>query len=258
MDPLTTPLIHGDGTPEAAWRGWLNDQPFVQPGLAALVPAGGRLIVVAPHPDDEILACGALLAACARSGLRVLVIALTDGDASHGTHDAGAMRQLAAQRCGESARGLAVLGLAASDVRRWHLPDGQLQQHQASIATALSGVLAPDDVVLTTWAQDGHPDHEAAGAAATTACAALGCALLQAPVWMWHWAAPFDARVPWSQMVAFDAEPRDVALKQQALACHRSQLPPAAHGQLPILGEAICARAARPVEYFFRMPRHDA
>ena len=258
LETLSPPLIHGEGTPDATWRGWLNEQSFAQPGLAALVPAGGRLVVVAPHPDDEILACGALLAVCARSGVPVRVIALTDGEASHGTHDVLAMQQLAARRCGESVRGLAVLGLAARDVRRWHLPDGHLRYRQEAMTTALLGVLTPQDVVLTTWAEDGHPDHEAAGVAATAACAAVGCALLQAPVWMWHWAVPADARVPWSQMVALVAEPRDVSLKQQALACHRSQWHPAGPELAPILGEAICARAVWPVEYFFRTPRHEA
>lgn len=52
---------------------------------AAIIRAVGtrRLVIVAPHPDDETLGCGLLIAAAVRAGVRVAVIALTDGQASH-------------------------------------------------------------------------------------------------------------------------------------------------------------------------------
>jgi LmbE family N-acetylglucosaminyl deacetylase len=40
------------------------------------------------------------------------------------------------------------------------------------------------------WRHDGHPDHDAAGRAATIASAAAGAPLLQYLVWAWHWADP--------------------------------------------------------------------
>ena len=59
-------VITQDGTPETVWDAW--------PGLDAveLIPIQkwmhpmARLVVVAPHPDDEILACGGLMAVHAR------------------------------------------------------------------------------------------------------------------------------------------------------------------------------------------------
>lgn len=41
-----------------------------------------RLLVVAPHPDDETLACGGLIARAAQAGARVSVVWLTCGDGS--------------------------------------------------------------------------------------------------------------------------------------------------------------------------------
>lgn len=76
--------IEGDGTPETAWRAW--------PPLAALPrldPAGvRRALVVAPHPDDEVLGPGGTLAVLAAGGTAVAVLALTDGEASHPASDA--------------------------------------------------------------------------------------------------------------------------------------------------------------------------
>ena len=39
-----------------------------------------RIIVFAPHSDDETLACGGMLALAARNGARVRVVLLTNGD----------------------------------------------------------------------------------------------------------------------------------------------------------------------------------
>ena len=55
-------VIQGQGTPEAVWRPWLRAQPFAPMPKTALLGEARRLVVVAPHPDDEVLACGGLLA----------------------------------------------------------------------------------------------------------------------------------------------------------------------------------------------------
>src|ERR1035437_4372289 len=39
-----------------------------------------RLLLIAPHPDDESLACGTTLQAAVRAGAAVRVIYVTDGD----------------------------------------------------------------------------------------------------------------------------------------------------------------------------------
>src|SRR5262249_16189059 len=44
------------------------------------VPAGTRLLVVAPHPDDETLGAGGLMERVHATGGRVNVVYLTDGD----------------------------------------------------------------------------------------------------------------------------------------------------------------------------------
>jgi LmbE family N-acetylglucosaminyl deacetylase len=47
----------------------------------ALDPAGVDLLVFGPHPDDESLGCGGVLAEAWRSGRRARVVLLTNGDA---------------------------------------------------------------------------------------------------------------------------------------------------------------------------------
>jgi len=81
-------------------------------------------------------------------------------------------------------------------------------------------------VVVSTWEHDGHPDHATTAQVARTACSAIGCACLCAPVWMWHWAVPGDDRVPWLRLRALPLEAADSRRKQAALLAHRSHLIP--------------------------------
>ena len=146
-------------------------------------------------------------------------------------------------------RGLARLGLRADAVTRLALRDSRVAEQQGALALGLRGLLRPTDCVVATWRFDGHPDHDATGAVTARVCADIGCRLLEAPVWMWHWGVPGDARVPWHRLRALPLSPGAMAAKAAAWGEHATQLAARA-GAAPVLGPAILARAARVVEYF--------
>ena len=61
-------------------------------------------------------------------------------------------------------------------------------------------------------------------------------ALLEIPVWTWHWASPDDSRVPWSRARRIVLDTDTHARKLHAVEAFRSQLEPdAATGRAPIL-----------------------
>jgi LmbE family N-acetylglucosaminyl deacetylase len=198
--------IHGQGTPELAWRGWDGLDVFTPLSIGELAPHGSRVVVVAPHPDDEVLGCGGALAQLAWAGHEIVVVGVTDGEGSHPGSMAWTPTLLARQRRRERLAGLARLGLS-SPVHALGLPDGGVAQQEVSLAERLGDLLQPRDVVMTTWRLDGHPDHEAVGRAAAAATSQRGCRLWEVPVWMWHWAAPCDSRVPWQRMRSLVLDP---------------------------------------------------
>lgn len=250
MDALKDRVIQNAGTPDAAWLPWLAAQHIQRVCVRQLCPEGSRLVVVAPHPDDEVLACGGLLAMRAERGLPSLVIAVTDGEASHGS-EVKDWANLGAQRADESYAGLDVLGVPSPCVVRLGIPDGGAALRVAELALKLEALVKPSDVLVTTWCMDGHPDHEAVSHAAMRASKAAGCRLIQAPVWMWHWAEPDDARIPWNALAALDLPQHAIEAKQKALRCHRSQLASRGAGVGPVLMQSIVERAGRAQEFFF-------
>lgn len=239
--------IEGHGTPESAWERCeaLSRVPFVT--FDTLVPRTARLVVIAPHPDDEVLGVGGLLAMHARAAAPALVIGVTNGEASHPGSVRWMPSQLAALRLEESARGLAQLGVSL-DVRLG-LPDGKVHEHEHQLLELLRARLQPNDIVCSTWRLDGHPDHEATGRAAARAAADAGLRLLEVPIWGWHWADPSRADLPWERALRIPLTDEARAQKARALTAHRSQLEPdPTTGRDAVVPPWVAARHARPWE----------
>ncbi|MEO8543445.1 MAG: PIG-L family deacetylase [Burkholderiaceae bacterium] len=208
-------------------------------------------MVIAPHPDDEVLACGGLLAMIAARGGAVLIVSITDGDASHPGSTLWPPQRLALRRHTESVEGLRRLGLAMQQHVRLGVPDGKVDQYRASIGDSLGVLLAHGDVVCSTWQLDGHPDHDATGEIAGRVSAAIGCRHLQFPIWMWHWATPGDRRVPWQELRRLSLTADATRRKELAINAHATQLTHQDTGAPPVLTAATLERLLRPSEYYF-------
>lgn len=247
--------VQGAATAETLWRPWLEARGRASLDLDGCVRADQRLVVLAPHPDDELLSCGGLLAAQADRGGAVLIVGVTDGEASHAHDPSVARGALSARREAERQEGLNRLGAGAAAVHRLRLPDGGVAALSAGLERELLALLTSDDVLVSTWRLDGHPDHDACGRSASFAARARRCRLIEAPVWMWHWASPGDPRVPWNRMKAFAVDEETQRRKAHALDAHRTQLEPrrgaAGAAVPPVLEEAIVQRSARAAEHYF-------
>jgi LmbE family N-acetylglucosaminyl deacetylase len=107
------------------------------PAAALSLPADARVMVFAPHPDDETVGVGGLLYRLVHEGVPVHVVFMTNGDGyphaveaeidhAHPTRDdylaLGALRQR------EALRALARLGLSKRDASFLGFPDGGLEQ----------------------------------------------------------------------------------------------------------------------------------
>lgn len=200
---------------------------------------GSRLVVVAPHPDDETLGAGGIISLLHRRGWEITVLALTDGEAAYdGPAD------LAEVRHAEQVEALGCLAPGSGSIRRLRLPDGGLSEVR-DLPDRVAEALGPGSVCVAPWPGDGHPDHAAAGRAAAAAAAARGALFRAVPIWAWHWQAPATADfldraciVPLDEL----AQQRKAA----AVAAYRSQTRPL--GREPILPGHVLSRFARPFE----------
>lgn len=142
----------------------------------------GEVLVVAPHPDDEVLGVGMVMRWLVATGRQVVVVACTDGEASHAQSSAISAVTLRSRRASERALALGRLGVDAP-VHRLGLPDGGLGDHVDRLGAALAELCGPDTTVVVPWLHDGHPDHEATARAGAQAATRRGSSLWQVPIW---------------------------------------------------------------------------
>jgi LmbE family N-acetylglucosaminyl deacetylase len=133
-------------------------------------PLQGPVLVLAAHPDDEVIGAGSMLAWHAARGHAVTVVHATDGaqgDPNNRENDIRAVRR----REGQEA--LARLGLPAP--RHWDLPDGELPEHLAALTARIAAVMQEirPKTLYSFHAGEAHRDHRAIAAATAAAAAAL-------------------------------------------------------------------------------------
>ncbi|PND58170.1 LmbE family protein [Mycobacterium sp. ENV421] len=239
--------ISGGGTPAEEWLRHLDP-------LAPLsLDQCPSLVVVAPHPDDEILGFGAAACEVAARGVEVCTVIASDGGAAWPGLSVAEQARLEESRRSESRTAAAALGLPMPDFLG--LPDGKLDENESRLADILTAILTARPAgtwCAATWRGDGHPDHEAVGRAAAVATSRTGAVLLEYPIWMWHWARPGDDAVPWRHAVRIVTDPVAVQRKRQAVASFRSQLESDAAGREPILPPYVLERLDRVGEVVFR------
>jgi LmbE family N-acetylglucosaminyl deacetylase len=117
-------------------------------------PSAQRVLVLAPHPDDETLGCGGVLSYYTAAGTAVSVVFISDGGKAG---DGAKIRRREAQEAS------AVLGI--SDLTFLGLPDGDVSPDKKSVDSVrkLVAGLQPD-IVFLPFLMDQHPDHVATNA----------------------------------------------------------------------------------------------
>ena len=231
-------------------RTWLTSRRLAELPPLRIAPPG-RLVIVAPHPDDEVLGAGGLLQSMHDLGVELEVVAVTDGEGSHPLAHASGV-DIASRRALESAVALDRLRCRPVAITRLGLHDGEVASEIGRLTEVLSDLLGPDDLCLTPWRSDGHPDHDAAGAATLAAAAATGTPVLEYLVWTWHWASPDDVIVPWANCRRFDLNSAQRARKRWAIEAFTSQVSrrDSELQEEPVLPESVLQRFRRPFEVF--------
>jgi len=227
-------------------------------GSAGASGTGRRTaVVIAPHPDDETLACGGTIVHRLRAGWRVVVVFVTDGRRSHaqafGIYQEPSPAELAVIRRGEARGACSVLGIAADDlvflgVEASALAWGPVTATIAPVKRAIRDA-QPVSELFMPHPSDGHATHRATHAVVKKALSALGLSpvLYQYLVWSEGIDEPCGSRV--------DIDIAEVLpIKRAAIDRYTSQVALLTSAQeKPVLAEAFLARFRQsPIETFWR------
>lgn len=221
------------GTDETVWRAALDAAP-------CWLPATGRLLVVSPHPDDEVLGAGGLIRHWARAHRPVTLLSITDGEAAYPDWPG-----LGLVRRSELNQALVTLGGARILNVGLRIPDGRVDEHAGALRAALATLSDPDTTLIAPYEADGHPDHDAAGTVCREFAQSAGLAIARYPIWAWHHSTPAGMPARWGR---FPLQPQARCAKTAAVCCFSSQLRP--DRRLPIIPAHVMSYFSRPYEAF--------
>jgi LmbE family N-acetylglucosaminyl deacetylase len=151
----------------------------VGPAAAQTVAQTGPVVILAPHPDDETLGCGGLIARRISEGRRVVVVVITDGRAllrRFGVAANPTEGEVSAMRKDETRRSVEILGGNVADIRFLDFENERLVAQKAEALariTALLKEVAPAEVYFPS-PFEGHAEHVVTNEIARAACAATG------------------------------------------------------------------------------------
>ncbi|MFV2070580.1 MAG: PIG-L family deacetylase [Pirellulales bacterium] len=149
---------HGDAL--GRLKRWLDQHPLATPRTAQPMEAGTasaeRLLVLSPHPDDEVIGCGGTLLKLSAEKAAVTIVQMTDGRHAAALRDAPlAVRTTI--RLEEAAR---VAHRMGAELIAWNEEDRHLQCDRSTVGRLVDLLVRIRPTrVFVPFVNDPHPDH---------------------------------------------------------------------------------------------------
>jgi len=217
-------------------------------------------MLIAPHPDDEALACSVILQQAVRAGAAIGVVYVTDGDDNPWPQRAVERRwNLSASdrkrwgklRRSEALAALRVLGIHHSDVQFLALPDQGLTDLLLSdcnsALTRIAQVIddwSPTDILVPSLS-DIHPDHNAVAVMMRLIFADF----LAGGISQWNYLVHGRSPAFFDRAAELSPSEVETATKRDAIRCHQTQI--------KLSRRRFLRYATRP-ERFLRVERESA
>lgn len=213
-----------------------------------------KAIIVAPHPDDEVIGCGGLISRLVAEGNAPHIIVMTGGEGSHrGCCNVSGVEIKSARRM-LTRDALSILGVPIENIHELNYPDGGISSEhpQTEKLKMLIDEIKPDSVFVPHWGE-GWPDHVKT-AEIVKSIVPDGTTIYEYCVWMWYYNV--WRGLDWKNAAALRMTPEEHILKLRAMDAYTKPLAPCGNpwsGVLPPL--FLKAHQANTELYFLQLPQ---
>lgn len=209
------------------------------------------VLIVAPHPDDEVIGCGGLIARLVREGRPPHVVVMTGGEGSHAGCCATPATEIVEARRGLTRNAARLLGLPEENIHELDYPDGSIAEGlpQEDALAMLIARLKPKTILVPHWGE-GWPDH------VKTARIVKRLAPPEAEIWeycVWMWYYNVWRGLDWAHARALHLTPEEHRLKLQAVDAYITPKAPCGHPWSGVLPRIFIQANTGTTELYFKV-----
>lgn len=218
---------------------------------SACLSPNGNVIIIAPHPDDEVFGCGGIIARLVTGGNAPHVIVLTGGGGSHrGCCTTSEFDTIAARR-NLTYQAMSVLGLPESYIHELDFMDGHISEGNPEEKKNLEALISEikPDVILVPHHGEGWPDHLAARDLSIE-LAGDKTAVYEYCVWMWYYR---QMNLDWKNAYVLKMTEAEHKKKLDAINIYHSALAPCGKPWVGVLPKLFIKANSTNLELFFKV-----
>lgn len=212
----------------------------------------GRTLIVAPHPDDEVIGCGGLIARLVAEGHRPEIIVMTGGGGSHRGCCATPEDEIITARRVLTRDALSILGVPAENIHELDFVDGSISEEscQTTRLAELIAELRPDNVVVPHWGE-GWSDHVATARIVKSLVKDRPVNVWEYCVWMWFYNV--WRGLDWDSARCLTLSGSEHELKLRAMDAYTTQLAPCGRPWSGVLPEVFLNANRGKKEIYFEV-----
>ena len=215
-----------------------------------LIIPKGKVLILAPHPDDEIFGCGGLIARLTGENKHVEIAIVTGGGASHGWCCDVAASDVIAARRELTLKSAKELGLSSEYIHFLDFEDGHIGKRPESEVLKLRSLIATikPDTVFVPHRGEGWPDH--------LAVRELGLdlipestAIFEYCVWMWYYR---QKHLDWSKASKLKMTQKEHSKKLSAITAYTAACAPCGNPWVGVLPKLFVKANSTDTELYFK------
>lgn len=218
--------------------------------LKSQVEPKGKVLIVAPHPDDEVIGCGGLIARLVEEGRTPQIIVMTGGDGSHNGCCQIAKELLVKARRELTRNALSILGVPENYLHELDFPDGGIDNTLPQIEQlkTLLSELKPDSIFVPHWGE-GWSDHVRT-AQIIRELAPTDVSIWEYCVWVWYYNVWRD--IDWGNAAVLSLTSVEQELKHKAMDAYIIPLAPCGNPWSGVLPKMFIEANSGIKELYFK------
>lgn len=211
-----------------------------------------RTLIIAPHPDDEVIGCAGLIQQTLKQGKQIYICMLTGGEASLRDYSKMSEEELKKQRLSLTKKITIQLGLSADHLFLLNFPDGNINQHHPDFQSLKQIIqqIKPDAIYVPHQKGEGWSDHIEAGNMAKEITKDTTIHLYEYCVWFWYYNV---WSVDWKNAFLLRMTPEEYQNKIKAIHDYITPLAPCGRPYSGVLPKVFIKGNQWENELYFRI-----